>query len=81
MSGGVSGAHGLERLLSRARRHALARAGERRAAIAARAETLPGVRAGIEGEAVILEGRGLLERWLRDAEIRDVGRDVGRHEP
>lgn len=74
MSGAVSGTRGLERLLPIARRYALERAGKRRAAIAVRADAIPGVRAGIEGDAVVLEGRGLLERWLCDAEIRDVGR-------
>lgn len=55
------------------------RAGERRAeghrhAIAAEADALPGVRASVEDEAVVLEGRGLLDRWLRDASLRNIGR-------
>ena len=56
-----------------------ARLGEVRAEVKRRtsadeAEALPGVRASVEGEAVVLEGRKLLDRWLRDASLRNIGR-------
>lgn len=51
-----------------------ARAEFKRRAIADEADALPGVRASVEDEAVVLEGRGLLDRWLRDASLRNIGR-------
>lgn len=56
-----------------------ARAGERRAerhrrAIADEADALPGVHASVAGEDVLIEGRGLLDRWLSDARLRNIGR-------
>ncbi len=51
-----------------------ARAERRRAAIADEADALPGVRARVEGDAVVLEGRRLLDRWLRSATFRNIGR-------
>lgn len=55
-------------------RAAEARAGRRRREIAAEAEALGGIAARIEGERVMLEGRGLLDRWIRDASLRNIGR-------
>ena len=51
-----------------------ARAEFKRRAIADEADALPGVHASVEDEAVVLEGRGLLDRWLRDASLRNIGR-------
>ncbi len=56
-------------------RRAEARAQGRREAIARAAEGL-GIAASIEGERVVLEGRGLRARWMRDARLRDIGRDA-----
>lgn len=55
-------------------RLAQARVERKRQAIAGEAEALPGVSAHVEGDAVVLEGRGLLDRWLRDASLRNIGR-------
>lgn len=60
--------------MERAARLGEARAEIRRRGIADEAEALPGVRASVEGEAVVLEGRRLLDRWLRDASLRNLGR-------
>lgn len=60
--------------LEKAVRLGEARAERHRRAIADEADALPGVRASVEGEAVVLEGRGLLDRWLRDASLRNIGR-------
>ncbi len=54
-------------------------AGEARAArwrerIARAADAMPGVRAHVDGEEVVMEGRHLLDRWLRDATLRQAGR-------
>lgn len=68
MSGGMSGA------MERADRLGEARAERHRRAIADEADALPGVHASVEGVVVILEGRGLLDRWLRDASLRNIGR-------
>jgi|GEM_PF-3197879 len=38
------------------------------------AEALQDISARIEGEDVVFEGRGLLDRWIRDASIRNIGR-------
>ncbi|MEO8723152.1 MAG: hypothetical protein ABI395_06455 [Sphingobium sp.] len=50
--------------------------GQRDAIAGAVQNDFPGVTAHVEGDAVVLEGRHLLERWLRDARLRNVGRDV-----
>jgi hypothetical protein len=51
------------------------RAARRRAAIVrAIDDDFTGVTTRIEGDAVVLEGRGLEARWMRDARLRDVGR-------
>ena len=50
------------------------RAARRRQAIAEEAGALGGVRARVEGEVVVIEGRGLLDRWIRDANLRNIGR-------
>jgi len=55
-------------------RLARARVESKRQAIAGEADALPGVSAQVEGDAVVLEGRGLLDRWLRDASLRNIGR-------
>lgn len=60
--------------MERAARLGEVRAEVKRRAIADEAEALPGVRATIEGESVVLEGRRLLDRWLRDASLRNIGR-------
>ena len=60
--------------VERAARLGEVRAEVKRHAIADEAEAMPGVRATIEGEAVVLEGRRLLDRWLRDASLRTIGR-------
>lgn len=51
-----------------------ARAAGRRSEIVAEADALRGVSAHVEGDEVVLEGRGLLDRWLRDASLRNIGR-------
>jgi hypothetical protein len=60
--------------VERAARLGEVRAEVKRRTIADEAEALPGVRASVEGEAVVLEGRKLLDRWLRDASLRNIGR-------
>ncbi|MDG5489127.1 hypothetical protein NYR55_10930 [Sphingomonas sp. BGYR3] len=42
--------------------------------IATALDALPGVQARVEGEAVVARGRGLLRRWLTDADVREAGR-------
>lgn len=50
---------------------------QQRHAIVAQVESdFPGVHAHVEGDMVVLTGRHLLDRWIRDARLRDVGRDV-----
>ena len=66
----------LDALLARAERAGAARAARRCEAVATEAEALPGIVARIEEEDVVLEGRGLLERWLRDAGLRMLGRGM-----
>tara|TARA_R110000782_G_scaffold117364_4_gene207687 strand:- start:1812 stop:2039 length:228 start_codon:yes stop_codon:yes gene_type:complete len=55
-------------------RLARARVERKRREVADEADALPGVSAHVEGDAVVLEGRGLLDRWLRDASLRNIGR-------
>jgi hypothetical protein len=50
-----------------------ARAARRREAIAA-ALREEGVAARVEGEAVVLSGRGLRARWARELALREAGR-------
>ena len=64
----------MSRVMDRAASAADARAAQRRDEIAQEASALPGISARIEDEDVVLEGRGLLERWIRDASIRYIGR-------
>lgn len=40
----------------------------------------PGLSAQIEQDDVVIEGRDLLVRWLRDAALRDIGPSVARGE-
>lgn len=65
---------GFDTAMRRGAAAAEARARRRREQIAAEAEALPGVSAHVEGDEVVLEGRGLLDRWLRDASLRNIGR-------
>lgn len=58
----------------RAARAGEARAAALRQALAGEAAALGGIVARVEGEEVVLEGRGLLDRWIRDARLRDIGR-------
>ncbi|MCB2015844.1 MAG: hypothetical protein R3E11_02255 [Sphingobium sp.] len=53
---------------------AQARAAQKRGEIADEANAIPGVHAHVEDEAVVLEGRGLLDRWIREASLRHIGR-------
>ena len=50
------------------------RVARKRGEIANEANAIPGVRARVEDEAVVLEGRGLLDRWIREASLRHIGR-------
>lgn len=73
MSGVFGGA-----LIARGEAAGEARAAARRQGITrAVAADFPGLTARIEGEAVVIEGRGLLDRWLREATLRDIGRENG----
>ncbi len=64
----------LDAAMRRGTRLAEARTERRRRDIAEAANALPGVSAHIEGESIVLEGRGLLDRWIRDASLRNIGR-------
>ena len=66
----------LDGLMGRAQRHAEGRAASRRRSISDEARGLPGVSAYVEGDDVILEGRGLLDRWIREASLRNIGRSA-----
>ncbi|WP_145959012.1 hypothetical protein [Sphingobium sp. SCG-1] len=46
----------------------------RRAIVLAEALEVRGVRAGLEGDAVVIEGRALLDRWVEDARLLYIGR-------
>ncbi|MGE4429138.1 MAG: hypothetical protein AB7E05_00185 [Sphingobium sp.] len=59
----------------RAERAGEARAARVRLALAEEAQALDGIRASIDGGDVRLEGRGLLDRWIRDAGLRNLGRN------
>lgn len=67
-------ATGMSATGERAARAGDARAAALRQALVGEAEALGGIVARVEGEAVVLEGRGLLDRWIRDARLRDIGR-------
>lgn len=45
----------------------------RRAIAQAVADEIAGVSASVEGEAVVLSGRGLMRRWMADARLRYFG--------
>lgn len=60
-------------VVERVGRAAARRADRRRQEIVSEAEAM-GVAASIEEDRVVIEGRGLLDRWLRDASIRNLGR-------
>lgn len=56
--------------------------GERAAArlrdrVAAEARDVPGVTVTTEGDAIVIEGRALLDRWVEEARLRYVGRTGG----
>ncbi|MPT49099.1 MAG: hypothetical protein E2598_11900 [Sphingobium sp.] len=57
-----------------AERAGAAQAMQVRESLAERARTFGGISATVDGDAVVLEGRGLLERWLKDADLRAIGR-------
>ena len=61
----------MERLVKKA--EAIARSAQQRATeeVAARAEELVG-QVSIEGERIVLSGRGLLRRWLTDPALRFI---------
>jgi len=61
-------------VLDRAARAGEARAAAARQALVREAQALGGIAAHVAGEDVVLEGRGLLDRWIRDARLRDIGR-------
>jgi len=73
MSGRDGTGAGLGALARRAARAGEDRAVTMRQALAAEVERLGGIAATIEGESVVLEGRGLLDRWIRDAGLRGLG--------
>ena len=74
----MSGATGRPGGLSaRAERLGAARADRRRQEIAGEAEAMGGIAATIEGGDVVIAGRGLLDRWIRDANLRNIGRTGG----
>lgn len=49
-------------------------AARRREIVLAEALEVPGVRAVVEGDAVVIEGRALLDRWVGDARLLYIGR-------
>ncbi|AUW59215.1 hypothetical protein C1T17_15080 [Sphingobium sp. SCG-1] len=68
---GVRGVRGvLERGVALGERAAV----RRRAIVLAEALEVRGVRAGLEGDAVVIEGRALLDRWVEDARLLYIGR-------
>lgn len=66
---------GLGSIPQRVAQRAELRAAGRRDAIIRAAEDL-GIGARAEGDTVVLEGRGLLARWLHDARLRNIGMDA-----
>jgi hypothetical protein len=66
-----------ERLAERARRLSARRAERRRAELAARLNgRVAGVEAALEGETVVLSGRGLKRRAARDPAVRWLVREA-----
>lgn len=54
------------------------RAAERlRDRVADEARAVPGVTVSTEGDAIVIEGRALLDRWVEEARLRYVGRTGG----
>ncbi len=45
--------------------------------VAAEARDVPGVTVSTEGDAIVIEGRALLDRWVEEARLRYVGRTGG----
>lgn len=45
--------------------------------VAADARDVPGVTVTTEGEAIVIEGRALLDRWVEEARLRYAGRTGG----
>lgn len=63
------------RLVARVRAKVEARAARRREAILRAVQALGVDDARIEGDAVLLSGRGLMRRWMSDLALRESGRD------
>lgn len=64
----------LEQLEARGLAAAKARAARARSDLAARIwAEVPGVTATVEGQAVVIEGRGLMRRWIGDPAFRAIG--------
>lgn len=82
MSGGREPVAGvpatLAALTERAGQAGQARAARCRAAVAVAAGAVRGVTARVDGADVVLEGRGLRDRWLREAALRDLARTAAR---
>lgn len=69
----MSGAELFAQLLARAGAAAQVRCARwRREIVQAIEADFPDLSASVAGEDVAVEGRGLLERWLRDARLRDA---------
>lgn len=66
---------GIRAIPQRVTQRAQDRVQNRREAVARAAEDL-GISARVEGDLVVMEGRGLLARWLRDARLRNIGREA-----
>ncbi|RVT43429.1 hypothetical protein [Sphingobium algorifonticola] len=45
--------------------------------VADEARAVPGVTVSTEGDAIVIEGRALIDRWVEDARLRYVGRTGG----
>lgn len=58
-----------------AQRAGEARAARVRRALAEEAGDMGGIRATVADGDVLLEGRGLLDRWIGNADIRHIGRN------
>ncbi len=73
----MSGRNGLdtalEALTIRAAIAGAERAEKVRRALADEATQLGGITATVEEEHIVLTGRGLLDRWIRDARLRGLG--------
>ena len=59
---------------ARVRGAAEMRAAERREAVADAARAVPGVSARVEDDAVVVDGRDLVARWVEDVRLRYLWR-------